>query len=207
MNRQHEVTSTKDLRICFVGDSFVNGTGDPTFLGWVGRVCASARQRGSDITSYNLGIRRQTSRDIVQRWQTEVAARLPAECDGRVVFSFGINDTTIEDGKQRIPLTESLENARTLLLLAKQRYPTLMIGPPPVLDADHNRRIARLSAQLALSCEKIVVPYLTVFEPLQQVSLWKEELAANDGAHPRAAGYAALAHLIEAWPAWNAWLW
>lgn len=29
-------------RIFFIGDSFTNGTGDPTGLGWVGRVCTQA---------------------------------------------------------------------------------------------------------------------------------------------------------------------
>ena len=36
-----------DLRICFVGDSFVAGTGDETALGWVGRVTATAWHRGA----------------------------------------------------------------------------------------------------------------------------------------------------------------
>ena len=31
------------LRIAFLGDSMTNGTGDPTMLGWVGRICTSAR--------------------------------------------------------------------------------------------------------------------------------------------------------------------
>jgi hypothetical protein len=32
----------KEIRICFIGESFVNGTGDPEFLGWTGRVCRHA---------------------------------------------------------------------------------------------------------------------------------------------------------------------
>jgi hypothetical protein len=52
------------MRICFVGDSLVNGTGDPVGLGWVGRACAAARRRGHEVTCYNLGIRRDTSADI-----------------------------------------------------------------------------------------------------------------------------------------------
>ena len=196
----------KDGRICFVGDSFVNGTGDPACLGWTGRLCVAAHQDGQEITYYNLGIRRQTSREIVQRWQAEVAARLPVGYDGRVVFSFGVNDTTLEDGKEHVPLAETLEHARHILLAARASFPTLMVGPPPVLDEAHNRRIVRLSEQLALLCEAVAVPYLEVVAPLQQMSIWQEELAANDGAHPRAAGYAALAHLIEEWPAWKAWL-
>ena len=33
---------TQDIRICFIGDSLVNGTGDEAALGWAGRLCACA---------------------------------------------------------------------------------------------------------------------------------------------------------------------
>lgn len=91
---------TADIRICFVGDSFVNGTGDETALGWTGRLCASAN-RVASITYYNLGIRRDTSHDILQRWERECALRLPGFCDGRLVFSCGVNDMVIENGRLR----------------------------------------------------------------------------------------------------------
>lgn len=52
----------QDIRICFIGDSFVNGTGDETALGWTGRLCAAAHARGFPVTYYNLGIRRKRSR-------------------------------------------------------------------------------------------------------------------------------------------------
>ena len=195
----------KHSRICFVGDSFVNGTGDPAFLGWAGRLCVAAQQQGHEITYYNLGIRRQTSRDIAQRWQAEVATRLPAECDGRIVFSFGVNDITLEDSKQRVSLGESIANARLILLAARSFFPTIMVGPPPVLEDERNQRIALLSEQLAQVCEALTIPYLEVFTHLKQIQAWKEEIASNDGSHPRAAGYAALAQLIQAWPAWSSW--
>ena len=57
-----------DHRICFIGDSFVQGTGDPECLSWVGRVAAKAQAAGWKITSYNLGVPRDTSRDILARW-------------------------------------------------------------------------------------------------------------------------------------------
>ncbi|APE35159.1 hypothetical protein BOX37_15735 [Nocardia mangyaensis] len=66
-----------DLRICFVGDSFVQGIGDPEYRGWVGRVLA---ETGTDITAFNLGIRRNTPDDIRRRCWAEVEPRfLPAE--------------------------------------------------------------------------------------------------------------------------------
>jgi len=102
----------REVRICFIGDSFVNGTSDPECLGWTGRVCANANKKGYDITYYNLGIRRDTSSDIAKRWLQEVSLRLPKEYDARVVFSFGLNDTTPENGKTRVDLADSLKNAQ-----------------------------------------------------------------------------------------------
>src|SRR5688500_4352961 len=93
---------TGDIRICFIGDSFVNGTGDDTALGWVGRVCAAARARGVGLTAYNLGIRRDTSLGVLARCEQEWSRRLPVGVDGvdgvdgRIVLSFGVNDTVVD---------------------------------------------------------------------------------------------------------------
>jgi acyl-CoA thioesterase-1 len=56
-----------DIRICFIGDSYVHGTGDDDCLGWAGRLCAAARRAGHNVTYYNLGVRRETSADIACR--------------------------------------------------------------------------------------------------------------------------------------------
>ena len=66
-----------EVRICFVGESFVNGTGDPECLGWAGRICVNANRKGYDITYYNLGVRRETSSELKNRWLREVSYRLP----------------------------------------------------------------------------------------------------------------------------------
>lgn len=196
----------KHMRICFVGDSFVNGTGDPTFLGWAGRLCVTAQQQGHEITYYNLGIRGHTSRQIAQRWRAEVTARLPRDVDGRIVFSFGANDMTLEEGEVRVPLAESLQHTQSILATAQQLFPTLMVGPPPLLEDEVNQRLASLSQQLTLVCEAMTVPYLEVFTSLQHMQVWKDEVASNDGAHPRAAGYALLAQLVQEWSFWKSWL-
>ena len=63
------------MRICFIGDSFVNGTGDDACLGWAGRLCRDARAAGREVTYYNLGVRRNTSADIARRWRAEKRRR------------------------------------------------------------------------------------------------------------------------------------
>ena len=194
------------MRLCFIGDSFVNGTGDATGLGWVGRACAAARRRGHDVTCYNLGIRRDTSSDVARRWYEESARRLPAEFDGRLVFSFGVNDCTRENGAPRVAQDVTLANARDILGSAKARHPTLMLGPPPVLLGDADERVAALSRALAPLCAELAIPYFDLHTPLAAIGLWRLELASGDGAHPGAAGYALIAELIEGWEAWRQWL-
>jgi lysophospholipase L1-like esterase len=191
-----------DIRICFIGDSSVNGTGDPQCLGWPGRVCATAIRRGYAITYYNLGIRRETSAEIAARWREECARRLPPTIDGRVVFSFGGNDTAIEQGRQRLSRDATLYNLRAIVQEARRHYPTLLVGPPPVAEAAHNARIAALCQAMAAVAQELGVPYLPVCERLVQGQTWVQEAAQSDGAHPRQGGYSALAALVQAWPAW-----
>ncbi|RUS95236.1 hypothetical protein DSM106972_091130 [Dulcicalothrix desertica PCC 7102] len=194
-----------EVRICFVGESFVNGTGDPECLGWTGRVCVGANQKGYDITYYNLGVRRETSEELKQRWLPEVTYRLQPEYNGRVVFSFGVNDTVLEGGKTRVSFLNSILNARQILSEAKQLYPVLMVGPPPTLDNDQNVRIAELSEYFARTCNSLDIPYLNIFPLLKQSTVWFDEVGAYDKAHPRAKGYQVLADLVQNWDAWSKW--
>ncbi|MBW4636897.1 MAG: lipase [Gloeocapsa sp. UFS-A4-WI-NPMV-4B04] len=194
-----------EVRICFVGESFVNGTGDPECLGWAGRICINANRKGYDITYYNLGVRRETSSELKNRWLREVSYRLPKEYDGRVVFSFGTNDTTIENGKTRIEVKDSIANARSILSDAKKLYPILMVSPPQIADNEQNRRIVDLSEQFGLLCQELDVPYLNVFPVLEKSRIWMNEVRGYDGAHPRAAGYREFAEIVQNWEAWLNW--
>ncbi|WP_096608222.1 GDSL-type esterase/lipase family protein [Calothrix sp. NIES-2100] len=193
------------MRICFLGESFVNGTGDPECLGWTGRICVNAQKKGHEITYYNLGVRRETSTELKNRWHREVTYRLPKEYDGRVVFSFGVNDTTIENGKTRVAVEDSIQNIWSILSAAQQLYPVLMVSPPPCTDEAQNQRIANLAQEFALVCQELNIPYLNVFPILEKSAIWLEEARNYDGAHPRAAGYAEFAQIVDSWDAWLNW--
>ena len=194
------------MRLCFIGDSFVNGTGDPDCLGWVGRICAAARRRGHDLTAYNLGIRRDTSADIAARWQEEALRRLPAGMDCRLVFSFGANDCVVEAGGPRVAPAQSLASAGAILDTARRWHPTLMLGPPPLAMDGTRARLGDLSYAFAGLASELDIPYFVLFTPLSAAPLWHKESAAGDGAHPGAAGYVLIAELVEQWPAWRRWL-
>lgn len=194
-------------RLFFIGDSFVNGTGDPTGLGWVGRVYVQAMARGHDLTVYNLGIRGDTSALIRQRWHSEVQCRLSEIAAARFVFSFGANDVDFCDGQRRVALTESLNHAQAILSQAQQWGPVLMVGSPPIADDPAaNLRLAELYRDLEPLCQALGIPVLATLEPLLASPIWMEEAIAQDGAHPRSAGYTQLAEKVLAWPAWQAWL-
>lgn len=191
-----------DHRICFIGDSFVNGTCDPECLGWTGRLSVRARRDGYNLTHYNLGVRRETSLDIAVRWEQECEVRLPPFAQAYVVFSFGVNDTTEEGGKTRVAQSRTLETAQEILEIAQKRYPVLMVGPLPVGDMVQNARSQQLSQALETVALDVGVPYLPVYERMVNDSAWMREVNENDDSHPGAGGYGNLAELIYNWEHW-----
>jgi lysophospholipase L1-like esterase len=104
------------------------------------------------------------------------------------VFSLGANDATHENGKPRVAQAETLWNRHTLLDIANARFHTLLIGPPAVPDAEHNARLGRLSQRMAEVAARSDIAYLALFPLLVNDAHWLNELRANGGAHPRAAG-------------------
>jgi lysophospholipase L1-like esterase len=209
------------LRICFVGDSLTNGTGDNEFLGWPGRLCAAEAKRGHDLTCYNLGIRADTSVLIATRWRAECAARLPDIHPGALVFAFGNNDTAIPDdsGEERVPLPGSVATARAILVEAKAWKHVLFIGPWPVEEAKQplnphgpirydfrNARVKALNDAYRALTDELGVPYLDLYRALVADPRWPAVARASDGIHPQANGYGLVAELVGAWSAWRKWL-
>ncbi len=191
-----------------MGDSLVAGVGDPQCLGWAGRIVQRAIGAGQPLTYYNLGVRGQTSADIAARWEAECAQRLSAEIDGldaRVVFSFGVNDTAVLDGRTRVTEQDSVANLTAMLRRAVERgWSALVVAPPPVFDDEHNRRSANLDAQFTEVCAAQGIPYVRVHQPLRENSAWMRTVTEGDGFHPAAAGYEEFAALIV--PNWLLWL-
>ncbi|MEM9538145.1 MAG: GDSL-type esterase/lipase family protein [Cyanobacteria bacterium P01_E01_bin.42] len=193
------------MEIAFIGDSFVCGTGDPEYLGWVGRLCGETALRGYQFTIYNLGVRQDTSADIKKRWLRELSYRFQPGEKNHVVFSFGVNDTALTRGRPRLGLRDSLSNTYNILNVAKKSFPVLAIGPPPVANTQHNQRIYRLSEAFFSVCIELDIPYLDIFTPLRSSVAWMQEVRENDGIHPYIEGYAELADLVQNWSPWLSW--
>lgn len=189
----------KDIRIAFVGDSFVNGTGDPEYLGWTQRVCQYIQKNNQNIelTAYNLGVRRETSSDILKRWEDEVQARLIDGDKFIVVFSFGVNDCVMIDGKQRVDLNTSVKNLHNILLKAKVKYDEVLFIMPPAIDDDKvNNNIEKLIKHYTKICIDLEINYINKFDKLKINPIWKKETSQNDGSHPKSEGYEVFSNLI-----------
>src|SRR6218665_3281337 len=107
------------LTVLFFGDSFVAGVGDPSGLGWTGRLAAGPRTRDLDLTVYPLGIRRNTSVDVLARWEAETVARIPDAGRVGLVLAFGVNDSTDDGGgHRRVPVADSVASLRAIVTRA-----------------------------------------------------------------------------------------
>ncbi|MFE6871038.1 GDSL-type esterase/lipase family protein [Kitasatospora sp. NPDC057692] len=193
----------RDLRIAFVGDSFTQGIGDPEFRGWVGRAaadCWAELAAGPDrVTVFNLGVRRNTSADVLARCWGETAVRVLPGADNRLVLSVGSNDAVEEGGRPRVAPEECLANVAALLDGARERgLAPLVVGPPPVVGAgaEHLERLLALADGIAGVCAGRGVPFVGVTRELAADREWVAEALAGDGAHPGAGGYRRLADLV-----------
>jgi acyl-CoA thioesterase-1 len=187
------------VRILAFGDSFVAGAGDPAHQGWLGRALAGRPA----VTAYNLGVRGDTSADVLRRWSAEAEARLSPDEPCGLVFAFGSNDANATEGRPRLPAAESLKNAHQLLSQGAARAPVLMVGPPPAEEPGLAARLEGLNEAFKTLCVRLKTPYIDVLRPLAVSGTWLAEAGAGDGAHPGAAGYQQMADLIAAHPAWR----
>jgi acyl-CoA thioesterase-1 len=195
-----------DRHVLFFGDSFVAGVGDPAGRGWVGRVAASSFAAGLPLVAYNLGVRRETSLEVAARWRAEARPRMrPAGAYG-VVFAFGTNDTTEEEGRVRVAPAEGIDALGRVLDGAQQLgLSAFVVGPAPAGEPAQEDRIRALSAALAPVARQRGVPYVEVADALCANGAWTSEATAGDGAHPGAGGYDELARLVLA-GGWLEWL-
>ncbi len=183
-------SAVRDIRGCFVGDSYVAGVGDSSGLGWVGRLTGHAHASGLPITAYNLGIRGDTSPDVAARLPGEVSRRLEPAAELRVVLAYGLNDVYLRNGRPRVAPADSLAaTACSLTWLASAHIPAIFVGPPPVGETAQDSRTGRLDRLLSECVVSHGVAYVSLFWRLADNPVWLEAVREGDGAHPGSPGY------------------
>jgi lysophospholipase L1-like esterase len=192
----------RDVGMVFVGASMTAGYGDPKGLGWVGRVVARTQHPDLDLTAYNLGVRGNTSGDVVARWGAECHPRWKGRGERRLVLSVGTNDVVsgMTMARSRLNLANILDEA------TNAGIGVFVVGLAPSLDAELNRRLEALAEAQADVCARRGITYVDCFRPLVTHDQWMADLAASpDRAHPGQAGYGLIAWLVLH-NGWNDWL-
>jgi lysophospholipase L1-like esterase len=192
----------RDVGMIFLGASQTAGYGDPKGLGWVGRVVARTQHPDLDLTAYNLGIRGNTSGDVVNRWSAECAPRWRGRAEKRLVLSVGIGDVLsgMTLARSRLNLANILDEA------TNAGVSVFVVGLTPTLDPDLNRKVEALAEAQADVCARRGITYVDCFRPLVGHDQWMADLAASpDRAHPGQAGYGLIAWLVLH-NGWNDWL-
>ncbi len=191
----------RDVGLVFVGASLVAGVGDPKGQGWVSRVVGRTHSTDLELTAYNLGVRGDTTADVLARWKSECAPRWEGRAEKRLVISVGTGDAMsgVTLARHRLNLANILDDA------ASAGIGTFVVSPPPADDEDINAKLDVLVEAQADVCARRDVPFVDCFRPLQGHEQWQSDLAASRVAHhPGQAGYGLIAWLVlhNGWYDW-----
>ncbi|MEO5982666.1 MAG: GDSL-type esterase/lipase family protein [Pedococcus sp.] len=191
----------RDVGLVFLGASLVAGVGDPKGQGWVSRVVGRTHHPDLELTAYNLGVRGDTSADLLNRWKGECAPRWAERAEKRLVISVGTADAMsgVTLARHRLNLANILDDA------ASAGIGTFVVSPPPSDDEELNTKLDVLVEAQADVCSRRGVPFVDCYRPLLGHEQWRTDLAASRVQnHPGQAGYGLIAWLVlhNGWYDW-----
>ena len=191
----------RDVALVFLGASMVAGVGDPKGQGWVTRVVGRTQHPDLALTAYNLGVRGDTTADLLGRWKSECAPRWAGRSEKRLVVSIGGNDAAagVSLARHRLNLANILDDA------ASAGIGTFVVSPAPTDDAEVNEKLDVLVEAQGDVCSRRGVPFVDCFSPLLGHEQWQSDLAASSVPHhPGQAGYGLIAWLVlhNGWYDW-----
>jgi lysophospholipase L1-like esterase len=191
----------RDVGLVFIGASLVAGVGDPKGQGWVSRVVGRTHHPDLELTAYNLGVRGNTSADVLARWKSECEPRWAGRTEKRLVVSVGTADAVggATLARHRLNLANILDDA------ASAGIGTFVVSPPPTDDEEVNGKLDVLVDAQADVCARRGVPFVDCFRPLLVHEQWASDLAASRVTHhPGQAGYGLIAWLVlhNGWYDW-----
>lgn len=188
----------EETRLSFIGDELVAGHGDGRALGWTGRVMART-PRETGILWTSLAVPGETTAQLAERWQAEVARRSTHTGRNRLVVGLGVADVRagVSYARSRLALANILDTA------ASEHRECFVLGPPPLAGVDPDAT-AQLTKAASEVCARRKVPFVDAFEPLRNHEQWNTDVTAAGGAHPGQAGYGLLAWLVlhRGWYEW-----
>ncbi len=181
------------------GNSITWGAEDPAG-GWAARLRKWLEEQTHLVTVYNLGVCGDTSADLLARFQFEFESRRSAVDPNPILFAIGLNDTSRSKprGKTQVSLSDFKKNITALAEQASQYNEKIaFLGLTPVWEQRikdnalpgsqivwyDNKTIAKYNQELKEVCKQNIIPFIEVFDLLEQKDI------DNDGIHPNAKGH------------------
>lgn len=190
------------MRILVFGDSITEGDYDSRG-GWVARLIADEfaqkqhNPEGSYNHIYNLGVSGNTSRDVLQRFAAEVAARRSTpESRVAIIISVGMNDTIKYVGEEPVTSVEQYKAAITRLYFAAKELTNhiMFVGLTPVDDEVFpdgrykSERVWEYEEALRAVVKEYNVLFVPVYDIFRQNMMVGNKLFV-DGLHPNDIGH------------------
>ncbi|WP_333661268.1 SGNH/GDSL hydrolase family protein [Chishuiella changwenlii] len=194
----------------FFGDSITYGEYDGILGGYVDflkRFCHTEyyTNNAEEVNCFNLGIGGETTFGLLNRFTTEIEARLSP--DNNLVFLFyGANDLAIKDNQELVSLNDFEANLQLTVKKAKvytDKVYLISIIPiskqiDGVIVPSGKFRSTEKIELFNQSIEKIAkeekVNFLDVYTLFKED---KESLLSKDGVHPNEVGYKLIAEYIK----------
>lgn len=178
------------LRLCFVGDELIAGTGDPRAQGWVGRVLAQIDNYHDRMVAI-LPVHHESTLALSLRWETECRQRFTPRTDNRLIVGLGVQDLRegISLARARLNLAKILDAAATA------RHAAFVVGPPPLPGVDPGK-LSEYSEAFHEVSRRRSVPYAETFEHLYQHEQWRSDVAASPSGLPGHVGYELITWLV-----------
>ena len=210
------MTSPKKLVV--LGDSGVQGWGDPLEGGWCERLRRHWMGHPNGPVVYNLGVRGDGLERLAARLVDEVGRRgeLRRQIPQGILIGIGHNDAARvgrADGRQQLDPEGFLFGLKRLLATAKALAPVHVVGLAPVDEAAMPYAevlwyqlddIRRYEALLEEACLDADVPFLPLLDGLLANPNWRQWLCA-DGLHLNTEGHRQVYERISHWPALLQW--
>lgn len=191
----------------FFGDSITLGVNVLEDDTWTCLLNASMKSHGLPIppsTFYYLGVRKNSSKAIAERFLLEFNARNLPGNESYFVFMFGTVDAAAPNGKTVLDMDESKKYTKEVLAMAKEHGKCIFVTPPPVLDKEHNERIIQLIKEQIKICDELEIPYVDVHCALIDNLIFSQDLI--DGVHPQEMGNTSIYDIIWQSEPFQAWM-
>ena len=191
----------------FFGDSITLGVNVVKDDAWTSLVSTHLKAYGVPVpptTFYVLGVRKNSAKNIAERFESEFNVRNIQGSEPYFVFMFGTVDTASQNGKVVLEQEESLKCMEEILKKAQTHGTCLFVSSPPVLDQTHNLRLINLVIEQEKLCNKLGVDFVNAHAALTQNTSYIQDLA--DGIHPQEMGNVAIGDIICQSPTMQTWL-